>query len=52
MNIISILEERSLLIEFLDYLIRIKLVEIIDNRKVGRSNTDLSAITNLICNLK
>lgn len=51
-NIISILGERSLLTEFLDRLIRVKLVEIIDNGKVGRSNVDPSAITNLIHNLK
>jgi len=51
-NVISILGERSLLTDFLNRLTRLKLAEIIDNRKVGRSNTDPSTITNLIHDLK
>ncbi len=51
-NVISILGERSLLTEFLDCLARVKLAEIIDNGKVGRSNTDLSTITNLVRDLE
>ena len=51
-NVIGILGERSQLTDFLNRLARLKLAEIIDNRKVGRSNTDPSTITNLIHDLK
>jgi hypothetical protein len=51
-NVISILGERSLLTEFLDRLARVKLAEIINDGKVGRSNADPSAITNLIRDLE
>jgi hypothetical protein len=51
-NVIGILGERSLLTDFLDRLARVKLAEIIDDRKVGRLNADPRAITNLIRDLE
>ncbi|KAH8650307.1 JmjC domain, hydroxylase-domain-containing protein [Tricladium varicosporioides] len=51
-NVIGILGERSLLAEFLDRLARVKLADIIDDGKAGRSNADPSAITNLIRDLQ
>ncbi|KAE8440659.1 hypothetical protein EG329_006838 [Mollisiaceae sp. DMI_Dod_QoI] len=51
-NLISILGERSLLTDFLNRLARVKLAEIIDDGKVGRSNADPTAITNLIRDLE
>lgn len=52
MNVISILGERSLITDFLNRLIRVKLAEIIDDGKVSRLNADPRAITNLIRDLE
>jgi hypothetical protein len=42
------LEKRSLLTEFLDRFAKVKLAEIIDEGKEGRTRIDLEAIVNLI----
>ncbi|KAF4626458.1 hypothetical protein G7Y89_g11701 [Cudoniella acicularis] len=49
---ISALEKRSLLTEFLDRFAKVKLVEIIDKGKEGRTRVDLEAIINLINGLR
>jgi len=49
---IGVLGERSQLTDFLGRLARVKLVEIIDNGKMGRISADPQAITNLINDLK
>jgi len=51
-HIIRAAEGRSQLTEFLNRFTKVKLVEIIDRGKAGRTSMDLKAITKLMDDLK
>jgi len=51
-HVIRAVEGRLQLTEFLNCFVKVKLAEIIDRGKAGRTSTDLKAITKLIDDLK